>query len=161
VALSCRSVRAYRGIPPQSASCGAKLAAQGFTESLRCELLHEGGKVAVTMVQVPTVKAPQFDWALSRMRRKALPVPPIYQPEVAARAVVHAADHLEGREYWAGSRTVGTLIANQLAGRWVCLYRAIDQFGQVVDVLVFQKRDLMTTRRFFTRALEHCYARPR
>ena len=96
------SALAYRGIPLQTAYCGAKHAIQGFHESLRCELLHERSNVHVTMVQMPAVNTPQFSWVLSRLPRQAQPVPPIYQPEVAARAVVYAADHPERREYWVG-----------------------------------------------------------
>jgi NAD(P)-dependent dehydrogenase (short-subunit alcohol dehydrogenase family) len=106
------SALAYRGIPLQSAYCGAKHAIQGFTESLRCELLHDGSNVHVTMVQLPAVNTPQFDWVLSRLRRRAQPVPPIYQPEVAARGIVHAADHPGRREYWVGGSTMATLLAN-------------------------------------------------
>ncbi|NUP75417.1 MAG: SDR family oxidoreductase, partial [Sinomonas sp.] len=85
------SALAYRGIPLQSAYCGAKHAIQGFNESLRAELLHEGSGVWTTMVQLPAVNTPQFSWVLSRLSRQAQPVPPIYQPEVAARAIVYAA----------------------------------------------------------------------
>jgi short-subunit dehydrogenase len=106
------STLAYRGIPLQSAYCGAKHAIQGFTESLRCELLHENSGVHVTMVQMPAVNTPQFSWVLSRLPRHAQPVPPIYQPEVAGRAVVYAADHPRRREYWVGASTAATLIAN-------------------------------------------------
>ena len=106
------SALAYRGIPLQTAYCGAKHATQGFHEALRCELLHERSAVRVTMVQMPAVNTPQFSWVLSRLPRHAQPVPPIYQPEVAARAVVFAADHPRRREYWVGSSTVGTLVAN-------------------------------------------------
>ncbi|HEV2633530.1 MAG TPA: SDR family oxidoreductase [Actinocrinis sp.] len=109
------SALAYRGIPLRSAYCGAKHAIQGFHESLRCELLHEKSNVHVTMVQMPAVNTPQFDWVLSRLPKPAQPVPPIYQPEVAARAVLHAADHPRRREYWAGGSTMGTLIANAVA----------------------------------------------
>ncbi|MEV6628719.1 SDR family oxidoreductase [Amycolatopsis sp. NPDC051106] len=109
------SALAYRGIPLQSAYCGAKHAVQGFHESLRCELLSERSGVHVTMVQMPAVNTPQFSWVLSRLPHHAQPVPPIYQPEVAARAVVHAADHPRRREYWVGGSTVGTLIANAVA----------------------------------------------
>jgi NAD(P)-dependent dehydrogenase (short-subunit alcohol dehydrogenase family) len=87
------SALAYRGIPLQSAYCGAKHAIQGFNEALRTELLHDGSGVRVTMVQMPAVNTPQFDWVLSRLPRHAQPVPPIYQPELAADAVVYAADH--------------------------------------------------------------------
>src|SRR5256885_13043574 len=109
------SALAYRGIPLQSAYCGAKHAIQGFHEALRCELLHEGSDVHVTMVQLPAVNTPQFSWVLSRLSRHAQPVPPIFQPEVAARAVLHAADHPRRREYWVGGSTAGTLLANAVA----------------------------------------------
>jgi NAD(P)-dependent dehydrogenase (short-subunit alcohol dehydrogenase family) len=109
------STLAYRGIPLQSAYCGAKHATQGFHESLRTELLHEGSQVRVTMVQMPAVNTPQFSWVLSRLPRQAQPVPPIYQPEVAARAVVYAADHPRRREYWVGGTTAATLVVNAVA----------------------------------------------
>jgi NAD(P)-dependent dehydrogenase (short-subunit alcohol dehydrogenase family) len=103
---------AYRGVPLQTVYCGAKHATQGFHESLRCELLHDRSDIHVTMVQMPAVNTPQFSWVLSRLPKHAQPVPPIYQPEVAARAVVFAADHPKRREYWVASSTVGTLLAN-------------------------------------------------
>ncbi|MGW5666203.1 SDR family oxidoreductase [Streptomyces sp. NPDC003758] len=106
------SALAYRGIPLQSAYCGAKHAIQGFNESLRCELLHDGSKVRTTMVQMPALNTPQFDWVLSRIPGRARPVAPVYQPEVAARAIVHAAGHPRRREYWVGGSTAATLIAN-------------------------------------------------
>lgn len=109
------SALAYRGIPLQAAYCGSKHAVQGFHESLRCELLHDGSKVRVTMVQMPAVNTPQFSWVLSRLPRRAQPVPPIYQPEVAASAVLYAADHPQRREYWVGGSTAATLIANAVA----------------------------------------------
>jgi NAD(P)-dependent dehydrogenase (short-subunit alcohol dehydrogenase family) len=106
------SALAYRGIPLQSAYCGAKHAIQGFNESLRCELLHDRSNVHVTMVQLPAVNTPQFSWVKSRLRHRAQPVPPIYQPEVAAAAIVYAAEHPRRREYWVGASTVATLAAN-------------------------------------------------
>ncbi|MGZ4609530.1 MAG: SDR family oxidoreductase, partial [Actinomycetes bacterium] len=109
------SALAYRGIPLQSAYCGAKHAIQGFHEALRCELIHERSNVHVTMVQMPAVNTPQFSWVLSRLPRHPQPVPPIYQPEVAADAVLHAADHPKRREYWVGGTTAATLAANALA----------------------------------------------
>ncbi|WP_086851513.1 SDR family oxidoreductase [Amycolatopsis kentuckyensis] len=109
------SALAYRGIPLQSAYCGAKHAIQGFNEALRCELLHDGSHVRTTMVQMPAVNTPQFSWVRSKLPDQAQPVPPIYQPEVAARAVVHAAEHPRRREYWVGGSTVGTLLANAVA----------------------------------------------
>ena len=108
------SALAYRGIPLQSAYCGAKHAIQGVTESVRAELYHDRSKVWLTMVQMPAVNTPQFDWVLSRLPHQAQPVPPIYQPEVAARAVVWAATHRR-RQLWVGGSTWATLVANKLA----------------------------------------------
>lgn len=108
------SALAYRGIPLQTAYCGAKHAIQGFHEALRCELLHEHSGVHVTMVQMPGVNTPQFTWVLSRLPHRAQPVPPIYQPEVGARAIAFAADHPRRREYWVGGSTVLTLAANAI-----------------------------------------------
>jgi short-subunit dehydrogenase len=109
------SALAYRGIPLQTAYCGAKHAIQGFTEALRVELLHDKSNVHVTMVQMPAVNTPQFSWVLSRLPDKAQPVPPIYQPEIAAEAIVYAAEHPKRREYWVGGSTAATLIANAVA----------------------------------------------
>ncbi len=109
------SALAYRGIPLQSAYSGAKHAIQGFHEALRCELLHDKSNVHVTMVQMPAVNTPQFSWVLSRLPRHPQPVPPIYQPELAARGVLHAADHPQRREYWVGASTAATLAANAIA----------------------------------------------
>ena len=108
------SALAYRGIPLQTAYCGAKHAIQGFHEALRCELLHEKSEVRVTMVQMPAVNTPQFSWVLSRLPHHAQPVPPIYQPEFAARGVLFAADHPRRREYWVGATTMATLAANAI-----------------------------------------------
>jgi hypothetical protein len=104
-----------RSIPLQSAYCGAKHAINGFTSSVRCELMHEGSGVKVTAVQMPAVNTPQFSWVRSRLPRHPQPVPPIYQPEVAARSVVFAADHPGRREYWVGGSTAATLLANKVA----------------------------------------------
>src|SRR5439155_20657137 len=123
------SALAYRGIPLQSAYCGAKHAIQGFTESVRCELLHRGSYVRVTMVQMPAVNTPQFDWVRSRLRRHARPVPPIYQPEVAAKAVLYAADHPRRREYWVGGSTAATLVVNAVAPGLLDRYLARTGFG--------------------------------
>jgi NAD(P)-dependent dehydrogenase (short-subunit alcohol dehydrogenase family) len=108
------SALAYRGIPLQSAYCAAKHAVQGFMDSLHAELLHEGSGVRVTMVQLPAVNTPQFDWTKSRMPRRAQPVPPIFQPEVAARAVYWAA-HNERRELYVGWPTVKAIVGDKLA----------------------------------------------
>jgi NAD(P)-dependent dehydrogenase (short-subunit alcohol dehydrogenase family) len=107
------SALAYRGIPLQSAYCGAKHAVQGFTESVRCELLHDRSNVRVSMVQLPALNTPQFSWVRSRLPREPQPVPPIYQPEVAADAIVWAARHYR-RELFVGAPTVATIIADRL-----------------------------------------------
>ncbi len=107
------SALSQRSIPLQSAYCGAKHAINGFTESVRCELLHEGSKVRITVVQMPAVNTPQFSWVLSRLPRHPQPVPPIYQPEVAARGVVYAADHPERKQYWVGDSTAVTLLGQK------------------------------------------------
>ena len=104
-----------RSIPLQSAYCGAKHAINGFTSSLRCELLHEGSGVHVTVVQMPAVNTPQFSWVRSRLPRHPQPVPPIYQPEVAARGVVYAAGHPRRKQYWVGASTTATILANRVA----------------------------------------------
>jgi NAD(P)-dependent dehydrogenase (short-subunit alcohol dehydrogenase family) len=132
------SALAYRGIPLQSAYCGAKHAIQGFNEALRCELLHQHSKVRVTMVQLPAVNTPQFDWVLARLPHHPQPVPPIYQPEVTARAILHAAEHPRRREYWVGGSTVGTLLGNKLAPGLLDRYLArtgydSQQTGQPTD----------------------------
>jgi NAD(P)-dependent dehydrogenase (short-subunit alcohol dehydrogenase family) len=123
------SALAYRGIPLQTAYCGAKHAIQGFHEALRCELLHERSNVHVTMVQMPAVNTPQFSWVLSRLPRQAQPVAPIYQPEMAARAVVFAADHPHRREYWVGSSTALTLAANAIVPALLDRYLAKTGFS--------------------------------
>jgi len=109
------SALAYRGIPLQSAYCGAKHAIQGFHASLRGALLHANRTIHVTIVQLPAVNTPQFSWVLSKLPRRPQPVPPIYQPELAARAILRAADKPQRREYWVGSSTTATLIANAVA----------------------------------------------
>jgi len=108
------SALSYRAIPLQSAYCGAKFAIRGFTDSLRCELLHDGLPINLCMVQLPAINTPQFDWALSRMPRKAQPVPPIFQPEVAARAIVFAA-FSRRREIWLGTSSWKAILGNKVA----------------------------------------------
>lgn len=118
------SALSYRGIPLQSAYCGAKHAIKGFTESVRTELLGDGSGIDITLVQLPAVNTPQFDWVLSKLRRHPQPVPPIYQPEVAARAIVYAAEHPERKEYWVGASTALTLLAQRAAPALVDRYLA-------------------------------------
>jgi len=123
------SALAYRGIPLQSAYCGAKHAIQGFNEALRCELLHDKSNIRVTMVQMPAVNTPQFSWVLNRLPHHAQPVPPIFQPEVAARAVLYAAEHPRRREYWVGASTAATLAANAIAPGLLDRYLAATGFS--------------------------------
>ena len=113
VIIQVGSALAYRAIPLQSAYCAAKHAVEGFTESLRCELLHDGSGVQVCQVHLPAMNTPQFRWSLSRMPREAQPVPPIYQPEVAARAVVHVAHHPR-RTFLVGAPTLTAVWGNKL-----------------------------------------------
>jgi NAD(P)-dependent dehydrogenase (short-subunit alcohol dehydrogenase family) len=121
VVVQVGSALAYRGIPLQTAYCGAKHAIQGFTESLRCELYHRGSHVRIGMVQLPAVNTPQFDWVLSRLPNRAQPVPPIYQPEVPAAAVVHMVEHPR-RQIWVGWSTVRAIVANKVAPGVLDLY---------------------------------------
>ena len=112
VILQVGSALAYRAIPLQSAYCGAKHAIQGFSESLRSELIHDNSEIEVVMVQMPALNTPQFRWSRSKMPRKAQPVPPIYQPEVAAQAILWAAEH-GGRELHVGGSTSVVLALNK------------------------------------------------
>jgi NAD(P)-dependent dehydrogenase (short-subunit alcohol dehydrogenase family) len=108
------SALAYRGIPLQSAYCAAKHAIQGFCDSLRSELLHDHTAVQLTMVQMPALNTPQFDWVKSRLPGRAMPVPPVFQPEVAADAIVYAADYPR-REFFVGFPTVEAIVGNAIA----------------------------------------------
>jgi NAD(P)-dependent dehydrogenase (short-subunit alcohol dehydrogenase family) len=128
VIVQVGSALAYRGIPLQSAYCGAKHAIEGFTESVRCELLHDGSRVKITMVQLPAMNTPQFSWVKSRLPRKPQPVPPIYQPEVAADAIVYAASH-DRREWYVGGSTALTITLNKIApgfGDWYLARQGYD-----------------------------------
>lgn len=108
------SALAYRSIPLQAAYCASKHAVLGFFTSLRTELMHDGSHVHTTMVQMPALNTPQFGWVKSRLPRKAQPVPPIYQPEVAARAIYYAAHHPERREYYPAWSSVKAIFGNKL-----------------------------------------------
>ena len=107
------SALAYRSIPLQSAYCGAKHAIMGFTDSIRCELIHDHSNVKITMVQLPAVNTPQFDWVKSRLPHKPQPVPPIYQPEVIADAVTWVTDHYR-RELFIGFNTAVIIQGNKV-----------------------------------------------
>jgi NAD(P)-dependent dehydrogenase (short-subunit alcohol dehydrogenase family) len=113
VIVQCGSTLSYRAIPLQASYCAAKFAIRGFTDSLRTELLHEGSEVRVTMVQLPGLNTPQFTWVRTTLRRHPRPVPPVYQPEVAADAILHAAAHPH-RELWAGATTPVFILGNHL-----------------------------------------------
>jgi NAD(P)-dependent dehydrogenase (short-subunit alcohol dehydrogenase family) len=114
VIINVGSALAYRGIPLQSAYCGAKHAVVGFSESIMCELAHEKSNVRVCMVQLPAINTPQFSWNLSRMWRHPMPVPPIFQPEVAARGIEFLAEHPR-RNMWIGLSTAYTVLAERVA----------------------------------------------
>jgi NAD(P)-dependent dehydrogenase (short-subunit alcohol dehydrogenase family) len=114
VVIQVGSALAYRGIPLQSAYCGAKHAIRGFTDSLRTELLHERSAVQLCTVHLPALNTPQFRWVRSLLDDEAQPVPPIYQPEVAANAIAWAAEHPR-REMFVGYPTVATVLANRIA----------------------------------------------
>jgi len=131
------SALAYRGIPLQAAYCGSKHAIQGFTESLRSELLHDRSDIQLTMVQMPALNTPQFGWVRSRLPRKPRPVPPIFQPEVAAEAIYWAAHH--GRdELWVGWPAVKAIVGNMVMPRALDRYLAkvgydSQQTGELVE----------------------------
>jgi len=118
------SALGYRAIPLQSAYCGAKHAVNGFTESVRTELLHDHSNVRITVVQMPAVNTPQFSWVRSRLPRHPQPVPPIYQPEVAAQGVLFAAEHPERKEYWVGGSTAATIFGQKFAAPLLDRYLA-------------------------------------
>jgi short-subunit dehydrogenase len=113
VIVNVGSALAYRSIPLQAAYCGAKHAMVGFTDSLRCELIHDRSHVKVSVVHLPAMNTPQFDQVRSKLEHSPQPVPPVYQPEVAARSIVRAAEHPR-REYWVGLPTVAAILGSRL-----------------------------------------------
>ena len=112
------SALAYRGIPLQSAYCASKFAIRGFTESLRAELLHAGSGVHVTEVHLPGLNTPQFDQVRTKLPGLPRPVPPVFQPEVAARAIAHAVEHPRRRAMWVGGFNVAVIVGSRLVP-WV------------------------------------------
>jgi NAD(P)-dependent dehydrogenase (short-subunit alcohol dehydrogenase family) len=127
------SALAYRGIPLQSAYCGAKHAVQGFLDALRPELIHRGSRVRLTMVQLPAVNTPQFDWARSHIAGRPRPAGKIYQPEVAARAIRFAA-RAGRKEVWVGRTTLEAIVADRLASPLLDRYLARTGIsGQATD----------------------------
>jgi short-subunit dehydrogenase len=121
VIVQVGSALSRRGIPLQATYCGAKHAVKGFLDSLRAELIHHGSNVQVALVQLPGVNTPQFDWVRTRLRKHPQPVPPIYQPEMAARAIVYAAQHPR-REMWVGLPTVYTILGEKVASGFMDRY---------------------------------------
>jgi NAD(P)-dependent dehydrogenase (short-subunit alcohol dehydrogenase family) len=169
VIVQIGSALAYRAIPLQSAYCAAKHAVRGFTDSVRCELIHDGSNVRITMVQMPALNTPQFDWVKSRLPRKPQPVPPIYQPEVAADAVVHATRHYR-REWYVGASTAIVIAGNKMApglGDWYLGRQGYDsqQYDGAVsshrrnnlDQPVDDNRDYGAHGDFDVRAVSHSY----
>ena len=127
------SALAFRSVPLQSIYCGAKAAIRGFTDSLRSEIIHDKLDIHLTMVDLPAVNTPQFDWALNKMGKKAQPVPPIFQPEVPARAIYFAATHRR-RDVWVGFPTVKAILANRVAPGLIDRYLAKAGYtGQLTD----------------------------
>ncbi|MFZ0205491.1 MAG: SDR family oxidoreductase [Roseiarcus sp.] len=127
------SALAYRSVPLQSVYCGAKFAIRGFTDSLRSELYHDRIDVHLTMVDLPAINTPQFDWALNKMGFRAQPVPPIFEPEVAARAIYYGAFNPR-RQIWVGLPTVKAILANRIAPGLIDRYLASAGYkGQLTD----------------------------
>jgi hypothetical protein len=136
------SALAYRSIPLQAAYCGAKHAIAGFTDSLRTELIHEKSRIRLTMVQLPAMNTPQFTWCRSKMPRHPQPVPPIFQPEVAAERIVWASRH-DRREIYVGAPTVIAIEANKLAPALADLYLGKTGFDsqQTDETVSAERRD--------------------
>ena len=143
------SALAYRSIPLQSPYCGAKHAIAGFTDSIRSELIHQKSDIHITMVQLPAMNTPQFSWCRTRLPRHPQPVPPIFQPEVAARAIVWASSHRR-REIYVGWPTVKAIYGQELAPGYADKYLAKFAYGgQETDQPVSPDRpdNLFRTRR--------------
>ena len=133
VIIQIGSGLAYRSVPLQAAYCGAKAAARGFTDAVRCELIHDGSGVRVSMVHLPAVNTPQFSWVRSRLPRAMQPLPPVYQPEVAARAILFVAEHPR-REMFVGWQTVLGVLGQRLAPGLMDRYLASRAWkGQMSD----------------------------
>jgi len=140
VIVQVGSALAYRSIPLQAPYCGAKHAIMGFTDSLRSELIHDHSHIHVTMVQMPALNTPQFNWCKTRLPRHPKPVPPIFQPEVAAEAIVWAAHH-KRREVYVGGPTVKAIEANKIAPGLLDRYLARTCYnGQQTDEPVSPNR---------------------
>jgi NAD(P)-dependent dehydrogenase (short-subunit alcohol dehydrogenase family) len=135
VIVQTGSALGRRGIPLQSAYCGAKHAVKGFTESLLTELKAEGSGVQITRVDLPGVNTPQFSWVLNKMPKRPQPVAPIYAPELMGRVMVHAAEHPRRRAWWIGTPTVYTVLGNEVWPQFMDWYLARNGIdGQLTDV---------------------------
>ena len=121
VIINVGSAMAFRSIPLQAPYCGAKHAVKGFTESIMTELAHEKSQVKICMVQLPGLNTPQFNWNLSKMPKHPMPVPPIYQPEVPARAIRFLAEHPR-RNMWVGISTAYTILGERVAPKLLDIY---------------------------------------
>ena len=117
------SALGYRSVPLQSVYCGAKFAIRGFTNSLRSEIIHDNLDISLSMVDLPAVNTPQFDWALNKMSKRPQPVPPIFQPGIPARAIYFAAFHPR-RQTWIGFPTVKAILGNRIAPGLIDRYLA-------------------------------------
>ena len=127
------SALAYRGIPLQAPYCGAKHAIKGFFESVRTELMHEGSNVGISIVELPALNTPQFDHCRTRLPKQPQPVPPIYEPEVAAEGIAWVAQN-EERELYVGAPTWKTILGNKVAPAIVDVYLAKNGYsGQQAD----------------------------
>ncbi len=135
------SALSRRGIPLQATYCGSKHAVKGFCDSLRAELIHHRSQVKVALVQLPGLNTPQFNWVRTRLHKHPQPVPPIFQPEVAARAIAHAAEHPR-REIWVGFPTVYTILGEKFASGLMDVYlgRTNEQAQQTPDAIDPQAR---------------------
>ena len=142
VVVQVGSALAYRAIPLQSAYCGSKFAIRGFTDSIRTELMHDGSNVWITMVQLPAVNTPQFDWCRTRLPDHPQPVPPIFEPEVPAEAVYWAAHHRR-RELVVGGSALKAIVGNKLSPRFADWYLARTGFDsqQVQGMPVHDRKD--------------------
>jgi short-subunit dehydrogenase len=135
------SALSRRGIPLQATYCGSKHAIKGFCDSLRAELIHHRSQVKVALVQLPGLNTPQFNWVRTRLHKHPQPVPPIYQPEVAARAIAHAAEHPR-REIWVGFPTIYTILGEKFASGLMDVYlgRTNEQAQQTPEAIDPQAR---------------------
>lgn len=133
VIVNVGSALAYRSVPLQAIYCGAKAAIRGFTDSLRSEIIHDKLAIQLTTVDLPALNTPQFDWALNKTGKRPQPVPPIFQPEVAARAIYFAATHRR-RNLWVGFPTIKAILGNRVAPGLLDRYLAKAGYsGQLTD----------------------------